>query len=32
MISYCTVEDVLQLTGVTEDKMGIDEDDNYTHI
>ena len=30
MISYCTIDDVLQLTGVTEDKMGIDEDDNYT--
>ena len=30
MISYCNIDDVLQLTGVTEDKMGIDEDDDYT--
>lgn len=30
MIPYCTFEDVIQLTGVTEDKMGIDEEDNYT--
>ena len=28
---YCTVDDVIQLTGVTNDKMGIDEEeDNYT--
>lgn len=30
MVSYCTIDDVIQLTAVTEDKMGIDEDDNYT--
>ena len=30
MISYCNVDDVLHLTAVTEDKMGIDEEDDYT--
>lgn len=29
-MKYCTVNDVLQLTAVTADKMGIDEDDPYT--
>lgn len=29
-MDYCTITDVIQLTGVTCDKMGIDEDDDYT--
>lgn len=29
-MDYCTITDVIQTTGVTSDKMGIDEDDDYT--